>query len=355
MNNVSNNIFIKNVYYMLSYAFKSLKKVDDQKINVEEFENIHDIFAAILSKGIGIQLKQGLYREYISKTEDLSVVKGKIDIHGTIKNQMANKMKVCCEFDELSENNIFNQILKTTSMLLISSDKVNSDLKAELRKEMLFFSNVDEILPGSIKWQTLRFQRNNQLYRTLISICQLVLEGMLLTTESGDYKLSSFIDDQRMCRLYEKFILEYYRKHYPTLFANASQIKWAVEDDEGLGTFLPVMQTDITLTNRSGNKVLIIDAKYYGHNTQVQYNKNTVHSNNMYQIFTYVKNKEYELKEKGAEVSGMLLYAKTKDEIQPNGKCKIGGNTIEVNNLDMEQDFEEIKKQLNRIADFYFN
>ena len=102
-------------------------------------------------------------------------------------------------------------------------------------------------------------------------------------------------------------------------------------------------------------KVFIIDAKYYGHNTQVQYNKNTVHSNNMYQIFTYVKNKEYELKEKGAEVSGMLLYAKTKDEIQPNSKCKIGGNTIEVNNLDMEQDFEEIKKQLNRIADFYFN
>ena len=177
---------------------------------------------------------------------------------------------------------------------------------------------------------------------------------MLLTTESGDCKLASFIDDQRMCRLYEKFILEYYRKHYPELSANAPQIPWSVEDDEGLGTLLPVMQTDITLSDRNEKNVLIIDAKYYGHNTQVHHDKHTVHSNNLYQIFTYVKNKEFALNGKDSEVSGMLLYAKTRDEIQPNGKCKISGNTIEVKNLDMEQDFEEIKRQLNEIAEVYF-
>ena len=48
------------------------------------------------------------------------------------------------------------------------------------------------------------------------------------------------------------------------------------------------MQTDIHL--QKGNNVLIIDAKYYSHTTQSQFNKNTIHSNNLYQIFTYVKN-----------------------------------------------------------------
>lgn len=46
----------------------------------------------------------------------------------------------------------------------------------------------------------------------LISLCRLILEGMLLTTDSGEYKLASFVDEQRMNRLYEKFILEYYAK-----------------------------------------------------------------------------------------------------------------------------------------------
>ena len=65
-----------------------------------------------------------------------------------------------------------------------------------------------------------------------------------------------FLDEQRMCRLYEKFILEYYKKHYPKLTVSASQIPWALDD--GIGDMLPVMQSDIHLQKE--NTVLIIDA-----------------------------------------------------------------------------------------------
>ena len=54
------SIFIKNIYYMLSYAFTTLTPTLDDEIAAEEFDNIHNLFAAILSKGIGQQLKQGL-------------------------------------------------------------------------------------------------------------------------------------------------------------------------------------------------------------------------------------------------------------------------------------------------------
>ena len=93
-----------------------------------------------------------------------------------------------------------------------------------------------------------------------------------------------------MCRLYEKFILEYYSKECPHLKAEASEIKWALDD--GVGTMLPAMQSDIMLSK--GNDVLIIDAKYYTHTTQTQYDKHTIHSNNLYQIITNVKNKDVE-------------------------------------------------------------
>ena len=235
-------------------------------------------------------------------------------------------------------------------MLLLQHSRVSQEYKNDLKKEMLFFSNVDTIDPNSIRWSAIRFQRNNNAYRMLISICQLILEGMLLTTDSGEYRLASFVDEQRMNRLYEKFILEYYAKECPQVKATASQIPWALDD--GIGTMLPVMQSDIMLTQ--GSTVLIIDAKYYTHTTQTQYDVHSLHSGNLYQIFTYVKNKDTEFGDAPHTVSGMLLYAATDEAIQPNNSYLMSGNKISVKTLDLNQDFAEIALQLNRIVDEHF-
>ena len=265
---------------MLSYAFTTLNQGGYEDVATEEFENIHNLFAAILAKGIGKQLKQGLYREYLNRKDDITVVRGKIDMPGTIRNRLSRKQVLTCEYDELSENNLFNQILKTTVMLLLRHARVDQEHKNDLKKEMLFFSNVDTIDPTAIRWAAIRFQRNNSTYRMLISLCQLILDGMLLTTDSGEFKLASFVDEQRMNRLYEKFILEYYAKECPWVTATASQIPWALDD--GVGPMLPIMQSDIMLTR--GSEVLIIDAKYYTHTTQKQYDIHKIHSSNLYQI-----------------------------------------------------------------------
>lgn len=343
------SIFIKNIYYMLSYAFTSLLQGEYESVQAEEFDNLHNLFAAILSKGIGRQLKQGLYREYMNKQEDLALVRGKINISGSIRNQIDRKRLLSCEFDELSENNLLNQILKTTVMILLKHAKVEEQYKVELKKEMLYFSSIDLIDPASIRWNLIRFQRNNQSYRMLVSLCQLLLEGMLQTTEEGERKLASFIDEQRMCRLYEKFILEYYAKECPQVKAAASQIEWALDD--GVGTYLPTMQSDIMLTK--GNQVLIIDAKYYSRTMQVQRDTHTLHSANLYQIFTYVKNKEIELKDQAHTVSGMLLYARTDEQIQPDGDYLMSGNKISVKTLNLNCEFPMIAEQLNGIVEKY--
>lgn len=192
--------------------------------------------------------------------------------------------------------------------------------------------------------------RNSQEYRLLISICYLVVKGLLQTNSDGSTRLMDFIDEQHMCRLYEKFILEYYRKEYPEITANASQITWQLDD--GIGAMLPVMQTDIMLTYKE--KVLIIDAKYYTHTTQSQFDTHTLHSGNLYQIFTYVKNKEIELSAQPHEVSGMLLYAKTDEAVLPNNSYKMSGNIISVKTLDLDCDFSEIANQLNKIVESHF-
>ena len=171
------------------------------------------------------------------------------------------------------------------------------------------------------------------------------------TNSDGNTRLMDFIDEQRMCRLYEKFILEYYRKEHPEITARASQIRWQLDDD--FGDMLPVMQSDITLSK--GNRTLIIDAKYYGHNTQRQFNVNTMHSGNLYQVFTYVKNKDAEYGDAPHQVSGMLLYAKTDEDVQPNHVYHMSGNKISVRTLDLNCDFEDIAIQLDSIAEEHFS
>ena len=81
------SIYIKNIYYMLFYAFQILKQSNYDEVASEKFEKAQDLFAAILSKGIAQQLKQGLYREYVTKNETLTIMRGKLDMPNTIRNR----------------------------------------------------------------------------------------------------------------------------------------------------------------------------------------------------------------------------------------------------------------------------
>lgn len=115
-----------------------------------------------------------------------------------------------------------------------------------------------------------------------------------------------------------------------------------------------MMQSDVMLF-RGGN-VLIIDAKYYTHTLQTSYDVGTIHSANLYQIFTYVKNKEAEFEGDGLphKVPGMLLYARTDEAVQPDETHQMSGNQISVRTLDLNRPFEEIRAQLDGIAKEHF-
>ena len=341
-------IRIQNIYYMLAYAFQVLNEQGYRNIATEDFDNTAELCAAILARGISTQIKRGLGKEYIPRKETLSSLHGKIDITESIKTQALQRKQLGCSYDEFSVNSHMNRIIKSTVLLLLRAD-ITKARKKELRKLLVFFDDVDAVDLYSVNWN-IQYNRNNQTYRMLISICYLVVKGLLQTQSDGTTKLMDFLDEQRMHRLYEKFILEYFKREYPQITTNASQIPWQLDDD--MSAMLPVMQTDIMLSH--GEKTLIIDAKYYAHSTQIQYDKHTLHSGNMYQIFTYVKNKEAELADRPHEVSGMLLYAKTDEDIYPENEYRMSGNRIEVRTLNLDGDFAMIKAQLDGIAEKYF-
>lgn len=344
---------IRNIYYMLAYAFQALQQRSYDKVAAEDFENMQELYAAILSLGVARQLKQGLYRTYVQRQDNLSVLRGKLGFSETIRQRIQRRPLLACEFDELQADNIYNQILKTALVELLQDTRVSKGRKSELKKQLLFFGDIQTITPAAIPWRSLTYMKDNKSYELLLNICRFVLEEHLLTTEQGARRTPVF-SDESMHKLFECFILEYYKKHHLDWLnkVNADKVPWhltAPVSDEQM-RLLPEMQTDAVL--HRGNQALIIDAKYYSHVLQQgQHSKSTAHSANLYQILAYVKNMD---KENTGRVAGALVYAKTDEDIDLNCRYEIGGNSIFVRTLDLNREFSEICEQLDRLAlDFF--
>ena len=127
-------ILIRNIYYMLAYAFQELRQNNYEEIEGESFDDIYDLFAEILCRGISYQLKQGLYREYVSHNEALLTERGKINMSETIRNRMRNNQQMSCDYDILTEDNIYNQILVATVLVLLKHSDVKKETKVRLKK-----------------------------------------------------------------------------------------------------------------------------------------------------------------------------------------------------------------------------
>ena len=255
-----------------------------------------------------------------------------------------------CEFDDFSNDTAINQIYKSTILLLIKSD-ISPIRKRKLRRILSYFEGVSDKDINRINWR-MKYDKNNSSDELLVNICYLIVNGLVHTNKDGTINLMNIFDEQRMNRLYEKFVLSYYQTEYKDtrITANASRIDWIL-DDTNVNSLLPVMQSDITLTN--GIDILIIDTKYYSEIVQNRFDIDKLRNNNLYQIFTYVKNEDAKYGDDNHKVSGMLLYAKTDELINIDWEYSMIGNKIISKVLNLDADFEEIKKQLNGIVNSY--
>lgn len=133
-------------------------------------------------------------------------------------------------------------------------------------------AELEEISEGLITAYANKF--SNRVIQS-IDIEHFIKEFLMLRIE-----YASFAEDDagRIGFLADGATPLYFKKEHPEVKASASQIPW--DTDDGYREMLPVMQSDITLKQR--DRTLVIDAKYYAHTTQKQYDVNTLHSGNLY-------------------------------------------------------------------------
>lgn len=344
----NNKIPIRNIYYMLSYAYQTLNLSEYKQIGTEKFENVKELYAEILSIGIPVLIRGGLSKDYISVEETSNVIKGKIDINSTIKkNTLVNK-KVAVVYDEFSENTLLNQIIKATLIYLSRSNKISQKIRRLFYGLLPYFTEVSDVELDLNLWKNVRYNRQNIRYQFIVDVCRYLYEQLLFDENSTFQMMKEVQDEQRLSSLYEKFIYAFFKRETKYNVSHP-QIQWSVEDD--FTDALPIMQTDLVL--QKDKKTLIVDAKFYSENMVARFEggSSKQKSSNLYQIFTYINNWK---KEPGETVAGMLLYAKTTALNQPNHIYHIKGNKILVVSLDLQQDFSGIKENLLGYANQFF-
>ena len=349
---VSGSIPIRNVYVMLAYAFSSLRSPGQDRFASEKFEHLHELFvAAILIDGVSRQVKRGVQHGYVTRSEELATVRGRIDVTRTATQRSLTRGRLVCEHDDYEPDTAHNRALKAVMTLLIRHGAVSRGRKVELRNLLPYFTEVRLIDPASIRWNTLTYHRGISGYRLLLGVCELVVKGTLQGQAGGDAILSEWLSDEKMHDLYERFLRNYFTVHHRELKPAASKIPWAKDEDRSpKDDYLPQMKTDLVL--RSAGRTLIVDAKYYGKNLQVsRFGTESISSGNLYQILSYVRNEEAK---SGGTVGGWLLYARTDAPRQPDLDVMLHGNRILANTLDLNLPWEELQTQLeNIITEFW--
>lgn len=341
------SIAIRNVYVMLAYASQAIHAEGTERIEAEGFDHLQDLLAEILVRGVGTQVKRGFHRDYLQRNGELTTVRGRIDIGRTVSAHSTAKGRLVCDFDEYDLDTAHNQALKSVMVLLVRQGDITSSRKAALRRLIPHLDAVTLVPPTTIRWSTLAYHRANATYRLLLGVCELIVRGLLPTQDAGTARLRSWVSDVAMSRLYERFVREYFKVHHPALAPAASAVAWDYDAASAIGAAqLPAMQSDVTL--RRGERVLIVDAKFYGKSMQTgRWNKGTVHSANLYQVLAYVKNEDVA---QDGSVSGLLLYARTDAADQPDLDVVVQRNRIGARTLDLNQPWENLRAQLEDVV-----
>ena len=331
---------IKNIYYLLCYAWDKLDELGVVEVEGIESTELCDLFAKVLISGTSHLLKLGLDRGYLLIGEEISGIKGRIDFSSSLKSNILKKARAFCLFDEFDHNILHNQILKSTLLKLASVDELDNTLRAHLYNLLRRLSEIDEIHLNQSVFRKVQLNHNNAFYDFLLKICELVIDNLMPTQERGRYKFRDFSkDEKKMSALFESFVRNFYRLEQKTFKVGREDIYWDIS--QGDPCLLPKMQTDISL--ESANKKIIIDTKYYSEIFSEHFGVEKIREANLYQIFAYLKNIEKK-SEKAKFSTGILLYPSINKD--PDYRVNIQGHEIMIRTINLNQDWHKIHADL---------
>lgn len=301
------NIFI----YMLLYAY-DIKVKNEDILNLENIKhNFLKIFIKYFCDTLFEELKKGLWKTYISKEENLKVLKGKY----LIKENFTNfyHQNIYCQYDEFSMDNQLNQFFLFSIKIFKRYSNTPNLFRCESIFDEVNYSHID------INKFNFKFDRLNHRFKKSFDIAMLILKSMSSLVSNSKTQSFSFLFD--MSEVFEKFIGNIYKDI-------DSSTKLQKEFNFGSLKLKP----DILTSD------LIIDTKY-----KLVKNKKDLKTHDKYQMFTYGINlKRY---------PAMLLYPKHIYDV--NEDLELGQDenlvNLKMRSIDLKSDDEGLEMYIDEI------
>ena len=334
---------IANIYYLLCYAWSHVEERDVVRLEeLDGLERVHDLLGKVLAEGTFRLIRRGIDRGYREVREDLAGIRGKIAVGETAKRALRTRGQVTCDFEELSHDVLHNRILRSTLSSLLRIPDMHSDIRAEVRNAYTKLEDVRAVRLNRRLFQQVQLDRNRRYYRFLLSVCRLIHEQLLVDEQSGEARFTDFTEE-RMERLYEDFIIEFYRREQDRYRVNhrGRTIAWF---DEGTPDHqrskLPRMEADVIL--EASDRRIIMDAKYYRDSLGGRYG-GKLHSNNLYQLLAYLRNREA-TEPPGPRHEGILLYPVVDTPLAAD--VRLEGFSIRARSIDLARDWRTIHEDM---------
>lgn len=358
MSNIKTPIPIKNLFYMLCYAWDILAIKNDILVDSDDFDDAYNLLARVFSHGIGKIIRSGFHRSYISQEEELSTVRGKINVQESINRLSMQRKQLVCSYDEYSTDDIFNQILNYTIAALIKNPNVDISIKRQLKKQKMFFVGIGETPPTKTNRKKISFNRNNVIYKMLIRVAIMIYDNTTISEEDGKEIFKDFFREEQMQKVYETFLLNFYamhldknkyRVHAPKFTWIKSEVEDIWDEYEDADSYMPELRSDIVIENKQKGIQFIIDAKYYREALVKSHHSNAkkFRRDHISQVMTYMINSTYPGTKRGA-----LLYPTVCNVL--DGKQNIATGMVFFKSINLDTDWRNIESQLlafARIAD----
>ncbi|MGM0558835.1 MAG: 5-methylcytosine-specific restriction endonuclease system specificity protein McrC [Myxococcota bacterium] len=341
------SIPVHNLYYLLTYAWDLYEPGQRVRTNAIETTELIDLFAGVLIEGTRTLLRRGLDRNYRTYSRELAGVRGQVDFGASINRMLFQQGRAQCRVDEFTHDIRHNRLLKATLRKVASNRAVASERRRSCTRLVARFDDVTDISLRPELFSQVRLHRNNQFYRLLMRVCELIARRQLVNEDTGESEFRDIVRDQlTMSTVFEKFVLNFYSRELDEFEARSHRIRWNAEaHSDDAASFLPTMLTDVTLSR--DDRVLIIDTKYYVKALTSHHESASVRSGHLYQMFAYLKNYAAEHPERPMP-EGMLLYPVVDSHLRLS--YDVFGHPLRVCTVNLAAPWQEIHDELIGLA-----
>lgn len=246
---------ISNIFRMLEYAYRlrSFEFLEDIYLagSMREFYNQ---LACLLSKKVLERGRNGYYRAYVERNDQLPFVAGRIDIQHHIRRPWSVSPQ--CQYHDHAADVVDNQLLAWTLFGVARSGLCSEEVSPIVRKAYRNLQSLVSLQPFSPADCLHRlYTRLNQDYHPMHALCRFFLENAGPTHHTGGHEMLPFLVN--MPRLFELFVAEWLYAHLPAGLELKIQEKVEIRKEKGLH-----FEIDLVLYEQSGEVRSVLDTKY---------------------------------------------------------------------------------------------